>query len=808
MSTHALTSAARCVTLILFLIAALSAAPEARAQENLSAKGKEVYDHIKAFSLTGGSVTVEALTLKRDRAEMSFDGTFYFTSPVEGRVMGAVFIGQGRFRAEPPSSEFERDNLRRMIGADVFESDFKTAVLRFSDDTIDIIGRDRRDGAAAAGVAQKLASETEPRVLKQTGANLSARLALSILNDEKPGFFFATFDGGKRDRFSLLIDYQNRIPVANFDLNGGEKGMIFTYRSSLYGNDVLMAFYALEDYQRGTVDYSDVNDLIDITHYQMDVNLRDHKSRFRLTTGITAQVRPPNSNLRAITFQVGESLGESDDRRLKKQMRLKAARAGGAEVAMVQEDWEGGLTLFLPRAATAGQRLDLEFDLEGEFLYNSASVTNCYYPLSNSSWYPRHGYLDRATYDLTFVHQKKYRVASIGQRLSEEPLPDDKDLVVTKFSMQHPVALATFAIGPFERHKQMVKWDKGGEAIPVEFNSLPGSIRAIKEDFIVAELDNSIRYFTVLFGQYPYPIFSAAFHPFGFGQGFPSLVMMPDTDRASKYTYSFVAHETAHQWWGNIVAWRSYRDQWLSEGFAEYSGILYTGFRESGKAGDELIRELRRSLKDPPVTLTGIGEGKLADVGPIILGHRLNTTKTFGAYQTLIYNKGALVLRMLHFLMSNPGTGDDRAFYDMMTDFVERYRNRFASTDDFRVVANEHFAKTPIAQKYKLTDLNWFFKQWVYQSGLPSYQLEYQMAEQADGSTIVSGTVTQENVPDKWFMPLPLVFSFGGDQQARGTIHAYGPKTPFQLKLPMKPKKVELDPYNWVLSEKTAARGK
>ena len=52
-----------------------------------------------------------------------------------------------------------------------------------------------------------------------------------------------------------------------------------------------------------------------------------------------------------------------------------------------------------------------------------------------------------------------------------------------------------------------------------------------------------------------------------------------------------------------------------------------------------------------------MGQGKLADVGPIILGHRLNTSKTFGAYQALIYNKGALVLRMLHFLMSNPDTG-------------------------------------------------------------------------------------------------------------------------------------------------------
>ena len=75
--------------------------------------------------------------LKRDRAEMTFDGTFYFPSPVEGRVTGAVFIGQGKFRAEPPPSEFEKENVRRMIGADIFESDFKTAVLRFTDDTFD-----------------------------------------------------------------------------------------------------------------------------------------------------------------------------------------------------------------------------------------------------------------------------------------------------------------------------------------------------------------------------------------------------------------------------------------------------------------------------------------------------------------------------------------------------------------------------------------------------------------------------------------------------------------------------------------------
>jgi aminopeptidase N len=282
--------------------------------------------------------------------------------------------------------------------------------------------------------------------------------------------------------------------------------------------------------------------------------------------------------------------------------------------------------------------------------------------------------------------------------------------------------------------------------------------------------------------------------------------MIPPTDNATKYTYAFISHETAHQWWGNIVAWRSYRDQWLSEGFAEYSGILYTQKRENWKAGQDLIERMRRSLKEPPQTLTGIGKGRLADVGPLILGHRLDTTKTFGTYQALIYNKGGLTLRMLHFLLTDPGTGDGRPFFDMMKDFVSRYRDQAASTDDFRRVASEHFAQSPIAKKFGLKDLNWFFDEWVYQTALPSYSIEYKMQGQPDGSVLLSGNVFQENAPENWFMILPLVLTLGGDRVATGTVHAYGPKTPFQIKLPSRPSKVELDPNHWVLSEKTSTK--
>jgi len=162
------------VFVLLGILASLAA--PARAQTASTADTMAAYEALRAFLLDGGSATVSNLRLTRDRAEMTFTGTFHFTTPVLGRVTGAVFVGQGRFRAEPPPSLFERQNLQRLLNTESFESDFTTAVLRFTDDSADLIGAAQRGGPAAPRALQELAAQFGTRMVKETGANPASRL--------------------------------------------------------------------------------------------------------------------------------------------------------------------------------------------------------------------------------------------------------------------------------------------------------------------------------------------------------------------------------------------------------------------------------------------------------------------------------------------------------------------------------------------------------------------------------------------------------------------------------------------------------
>ena len=775
--------------------------------------GQAFYDALKKFELRG-KASVSNLTLRRDRAEMTFTGDFYFAAPVNGKVAGAVFVGNGTFKADAPPISYEKEAIQRFLNSESAESDFKTAVLRFSDDTMNVIGKEMDANATVLPKAQRLASELEPRLLYETGANISARLLISLANQESPGVFLAQFDEGKLGRFTFLVDMQARIPGSAFSINGGEKVFLFSYSGKISDNDIWLASYSETDLSKGSVNYSDEFDLVSPEHYRMEIDTREFRKTLR--TKIHIDIVSLTDNLLAVPMLINEGLTEFINIRLNKAMRVKTAQCEGKDIPFIQEDWESGLTVILPKAVKKGEKFSLDLAFEGNFSADELDFVlkgapardkdtfrNASYLKDNISWYPRYGHLKRSTYHLLFRHNRRDKIVSIGRRIREGTWPGSKD-ALTEYVMDTPVTAASFAVGVFDRFTKKRKLESGD--IDLEFYDFSKNNISSNDwaKSVAEEMGNALAYFTKYFGSYPYESLRGVAQPYQFGQALPTMLMIPfrGGDRMAVFIAELIGHETSHQWWGHSVAWRSHRDLWLSEGFAEYSGMLYESVRRSStsrmwvNARDALI-----SLSLPPFGDQGIGEGKIAEIGPLILGHRLRTRNTLNAYDSLIYNKGALVLRMLHYLFTDPETNSGQPFFDMMSDFVRQYRNKTAATEDFIRVASEHFANTAIGKQFGLKDLDWFFQQWVYESKLPKYRMEYQIESGDNGQAVLKGTIFQENAGPKWFMPLPVVCRFG-DQAGRVTIFANGQQTDFKIPLPMKPSSVALDPEWWILSDK------
>jgi aminopeptidase N len=153
-----------------------------------------------------------------------------------------------------------------------------------------------------------------------------------------------------------------------------------------------------------------------------------------------------------------------------------------------------------------------------------------------------------------------------------------------------------------------------------------------------------------------------------------------------------VAHELAHQWWGQAVGWRNYHEQWLSEGFAQYFAALYA--RESQGEGVfvDMLRQFRR---------WALAE---ADEGPISLGYRLGHIKGDSrVFRALVYNKSASVLHMLRRIVG------DEVFFRALRRFYAEQRFQKAGTEDLRQVFEAEAGRS----------FERFFDQWIYGAGIP-----------------------------------------------------------------------------------------
>jgi aminopeptidase N len=273
------------------------------------------------------------------------------------------------------------------------------------------------------------------------------------------------------------------------------------------------------------------------------------------------------------------------------------------------------------------------------------------------------------------------------------------------------------------------------------------------------------------------------------------MMMGGINNRLAEFIQEVTPHEVSHQWWGHIVGWASYHDQWLSEGFADFSAGLFLQYTE--KNPDKYLKYWEHQSE--AILQKNQWGRRSNDAGPIWMGLRLNTFKTPGAYNRLVYPKGGYILHMLRAIMYDRKTGDDQ-FIEMMHDFVKSHYNQNASSESFKRVVERHM--TPGMDLDGNKRMDWFFNEWVYGTEVPAYKLQYSFAPEPDGKVMLKLTVTQSGVSDKFKMLVPVYLDFDGKWVRLGEATLIGNSTTpeFKVKLPQKPKRVALNVFHDILA--------
>ncbi|MBI1898936.1 MAG: hypothetical protein HYS04_20750 [Acidobacteria bacterium] len=746
---------------------------------------------------------VENLTFQRDAGDFRLKkGLLSFTGPVLGRVAQAVFQGEGEFFLKPPL-QLERDYLVAVTGKPTLAETFQQAVFLFTDLTY----QEFRSGVSAAPLdprARDLLREFRERMRKEReGSNLDAEILADLYNSSRPGAFRAFIRGRRYDDLRFVHAPLGAVP----ELPAPEEVAVINADPESREAGILYHAHFVPEYEKGTAGSHEDKRKVAAEAYRIDTTIAGNE---RLTA--KTHVR-----LKAVAGGDGViALG------LLPALRVTRVALAGREVPFIQEDrrQDGDFYIVLPEPLVRNGSYEMEIEYQGDKVIADAGGGN-FAVGARTSWYPSlNSFQDRATYDLTFRVPKRYTLVSVGNLIKESR---EGDYAVSQWVSEIPLAVAGFNYGDFKK-KEIVDQRTGYKIEGYAAMKLPDYLKGAEEiggmspsrliDKTLSEAQASVQVFEHWFGKAPYGRVAITQQPQpNFGQSWPSLVFMPllayldatqrwqlmgqVSDRINAFVTEVTAHEVAHQWWGHIVGWASFHDQWLSEGFADFSASLY--LQAIDKKPDRFLKfweDHRRRILEK----NNFGQAP-NDAGPIWMGLRLSTPKNPGAYSALVYPKGAYVLHMLRYLMWDAKSGDE-SFRTMMHDFVETHLHKNASTESFKAVVEKHLK--PGMDLDGNGRLDWFFNQWVYGTGIPRYKFDYTLAPAGGEEVLLSATLTQSDVSAGFRMPVPVYGDFDGRLISLGSVRMAGNTTfdGIKVKLPKKPRRVFINAFCNVLEKK------
>ncbi|HZT30082.1 MAG TPA: M1 family aminopeptidase [Bryobacteraceae bacterium] len=751
---------------------------------------------------------VRELSLVREDVRFFFtDGYLIFAKPVAGRRVAAIFTadvegGDAEVLILPPSRS-ERKSLASFIDSPNLDEHISAAVLLFTDDSDRVLEEQIRSNPFNRRSPERgvlLEQQWSPTV-RNLSESFVTRLTLDLLAPGSPGsgFVMAAVSGAKLGNFDIAYDPRGVEQVIVGQMASRDNRTFFNVWTSFQAR-------SFRGHTREpAAEYS-------LSDYRIDATLE------------------PDLSLEAVTrvkVHAGRAPLPALDLDIHPNMRVSAALVDGAPAEVLARESlrsdlirNSGNTLFLvvpSQPLSPGTEHEVEIHHSGKVILDAGN--HVYYVGARGNWYPQHSQ-QFATYDLRFRYPKELDLVTPGQVVADTTQGDWR---TTERRTAAPVRVVGFNLGRYQR----VRAARAGYTVEAYANrtveralqpsvpepiTLPPSVWARQRrsqlpattsgppppspsarlQELASAVAGALEFMSLRFGPPALPLLTVSPVPGTFGQGFPGLIYLstlsylgpqakPLTALSGQqqlfFTEILQAHETAHQWWGNLITAEGYHDEWLMEALADYSALLYLEKRKGPRALEAVLEEYKQTLLSK-----GESGRPLDAAGPIVLGLRLQNSQEPRAWRAITYGKGSWIMHMLRRRM-----GDQR-FQSLLAELCRRYARKSISTAQFRQVAAEFLP--PGGPDPKLEN---FFEQWVYGTGIPELKLSWSLKGKTPALRL-AGTLTQSGVDEDFSVPVPVEISFGKGKAQTQWLRSAGEPVAFSVPLRRTPVKVVLDP--------------